>query len=119
MVSIFVELRKVRPIIDLVKARTIHLMHAPAVSVLLLAVAQLPMIVQIATPFVVDLRPKSHRQSGHLLQSMIHVRRYLRLGMHTVRLFMSRIGLPDLTITPLTVEDNSVAHVEAVSAKAG
>jgi hypothetical protein len=89
---------------------------APAASVQLLAVVQQLMIVQITIPFVVDLRLQSHHQSGHLLQSTIHVRRYLRNGMHIAQLFMSHIVLPGLTTTPLIVEDSLVIHVEAVSA---
>jgi hypothetical protein len=107
-----VELKKVRLIIDLAKARIMALV--PEASVLLLAVTRLPMIAQITTPFVADSPPESHRRSGHLLPPVNHVRHYLPHGTHIVHPSMSHI---DLTKMPLTEDDNSVVHVEEVSAR--
>lgn len=109
------ELKKVRLIIDLARARIMALV--PEVSVLLLAVTQLPMIAQITTPFVADSPPESHRRSGHLLRHVNHVRHYLPRGTHIVHPSMSHIDLPGSTRMPLTEDDSSVVHVEEVSAR--
>lgn len=116
-VSISVELRKPCLIANLARARIMQVTFVPEASVLLLAVAQLPMIIKITTPLVVDMPPKSHLQNGHLLRCTIHVHRYPRLGIHIVRPFTSHFGLAGLTIAPLIAEENSVAHMEAASAR--